>query len=170
MSLLFYSSSTALPTRSVVHKYIDFANEILAVSEINAEHIFETYESMSLQMTTYASGTGDRFPNVILPDWGAIVDQAIEQTGAAFITWNPLVDHEERESYEQYVLQNQQWIEDSYNYTYSPSTLNITTPPYIFAFDKATGARTREARRELYCPIAQIGRSICRHGYLHYGS
>ena len=146
----------------MVQQYIDFANEILAVSEINAEHIFQTYESMSLQMTTYASGTGAQFPNVILPDWGAIVHQAIEQTGAVFITWNPLVSNEDRESYEDYTQQNQQWIEDSRNYTNSLSVLNVSTPQYIFAFDKATGMRTKEAVRDLYCPISQVGTCLCR--------
>ena len=108
-------------------------------------------------MTAYASGTGATFPNVILPDWGSIVAKAIVQTGARFICWNPLVTHANRVSFERYALDNQEWIQNSPNYTKSLSHLNISFPPSISVHNEETGERIPEGVRDLYCPVAQIG-------------
>ena len=108
-------------------------------------------------MTAYASGTGATFPNVILPDWGSIAAKAVVQTGARFISWNPLVTHSQRTSYEQYALENQEWIQNSPNYTKALSYLNISTPSSISVHNEETGERIPEGVHDLYCPVAQIG-------------
>ena len=71
-------------------QYIDFANEIIIVSQLNANHIFETYKSMSLQMTAYAAGTKSVWPFVSFPHFEAQAAQAINFSGANFVAFNDL--------------------------------------------------------------------------------
>jgi hypothetical protein len=91
-----------------IQKYLYFANQIIAVSQMNAIHIFDIYTSMSLQMTAYTMGTGAQWPNVIFPEFDRMIEKARSQTGAAFVGFCPRVKHEDRQDYEDFAYNNQE--------------------------------------------------------------
>ena len=152
-------------------RYTDFANQILSVSQINAKHSFQTYESMSLQMTLYVQRNtqGLEWPNVIFPDYGAIVHKGMETTGATYIGYTPLVTNEQRTSYEEYTSYpaNQGWIQSDASYRFvSPPDIgkNSTTyvSPFIYVFENNETSSSDgeivvpEVERDLYAPVAQV--------------
>jgi hypothetical protein len=141
---------------TTIPKYIDFANQIIAVSQLNAVHIFELYASMSLQMTAYALSTGAQWPNVIFPEFDRMAKHAISLTGAEVVGYGPLVKHRDRQDYEEYVFQNQDWIPAALSDTnLSALVHNISMPPEIIAFNE-TGYPIRESKHPMYVPLVQI--------------
>ena len=165
-------------------KYYDYADEIISVSEINAEHIFTIYESISLQMTAYASARKDAnnginanittsittndddanysdFPFVLFSEFAALSYQAIENTGANYIGYTPLVNHSQREAYEQFMLQNQPtWLRksvDNSKWTDDDSkNVSGLVQPYIVQRNVDTDIISPYPIRDEYAPIAQI--------------
>jgi hypothetical protein len=131
---------------------------------MNAIHIFEIYSTMSLQMTHYAMGTGAKWPNVLFPEFVLMAELARNQTGADFFSYGPLVKVEERQDYEDFVFQNQGWIQTALNRNTSLDQ-NISMPPYMFAFGETTGEPIRESKQELYAPVTQIS-PLDSYGYL----
>jgi hypothetical protein len=149
-------------------QYMDFANQIIAVSQMNAIQIFAIYTSMSLQMTAYTMGTGARWPNVIFPEFDRMIEQARNLTGAAFVGFCPLVKHEDRQDYEDFSYNNQAWVQaalERSNISADQGWYNISTPPFIVRQDMTTGASFRETKHDLYAPVIQIS-PLDTQGYL----
>ena len=125
------------------------------MTQINAQHVYETYSSMSSQMTSSVQLAGEvlNWPNVLFPDFGAMMgNQIIDQTGTRLVTLIPFIQElplgqqhailkNNRDLYEDYVTgQNETWIKNSLNYYRTgsqdeddPSSLVVTpsTPPFI---------------------------------------
>jgi hypothetical protein len=131
---------------------------------MNAIFIFEIYSSMSLQMTHYVMGTGAKWPNVLFPEFVLMAELARKQTGADFFSCGPLVKDEDRQEYEDYVFQNQEWIQTALNRNRSLYQ-NTSMPPSMFRFSETTGEPIRESKKELYSPVTQIS-PLESYGYL----
>jgi hypothetical protein len=103
---------------------------VLSVSKINTANIFETYESFSMQLTSYATGTGDKWPYVTLPEFETRAGKAISRTGADFIGLSSFVTEEQRSEWELYSVMNKGWINDSLEEAGIP----LVEDPQIFPF------------------------------------
>jgi hypothetical protein len=126
---------------------------------MNAVHIFAIYSSMSLQMTAYAMGTGAQWPNVIFPEFDRMIEQARNLTGAAFVGFCPLVKHEDRQEYEDFSYNNQEWVHaalERSNISADQGWYTIETHPFIFRQNQTTGDISRETKHDLYAPVIQI--------------
>jgi class 3 adenylate cyclase len=97
-------------------QFQDFANQVIAVSQINAAHTFDTYESFSLQLTSFALGTGAVWPYVTLPQFEAQASQALQRTGAIFITLTPFVKGSQIAEWESFSVENPGWIEEGFKF------------------------------------------------------
>ena len=132
-------------------QYREFASEIVAVTQINAQHVYETYASMSSQMTSSVQLAGDlmNWPQVLFPDFGAMMgNQIIDQTGTSAVTLIPFIQESpddqhvllktNRHLYEEYVTDHHEsWISNSLNYysfaensADSPAVPPRTPPPW----------------------------------------
>ena len=110
------------------------------MSQLNAVHIFQTYEGVSRQITIGVSGVSDssgnpnnssrsgstgRWPFVTLNGFEPLMKQSIEQTGANFVGLTPLVSEEQRIDFEQYAYDNKQWIKNGLELTGDIEELSI---------------------------------------------
>jgi class 3 adenylate cyclase len=141
----------------------------LAASQVNAIHIFQTIESMSMQLTAYASGHAfpddgqhlSSWPLVQFPDWGALASQVIRVTGASYLGFTTLVTDQDRTAYEQFSSQNQEWIQKALNFTKDPfqeddDEEQIQVSPFIFHFNQDTMNYSSAPSAEVYAPVTQI--------------
>jgi hypothetical protein len=111
---------------------------------------------MSLQMTAYALGTGAQWPNVIFPEFDRMGKHAISLTGAEIVGYGPLVKHRDRQNYEEYVFQNQDWLPAALSDTNVTALgYNISIPPEITAINE-TGYLIRESKHPMYLPFLQM--------------
>jgi hypothetical protein len=92
------------------------AQEVLDVSTLNAFHIFSLYKAEALQMTTSAISSGQELPFFTLPMFEAEAELLINQTKTGqYLALHPLVTESQREQWEAYSVDNQGWVQDTYD-------------------------------------------------------
>lgn len=90
------------------------AQEIIAVSTINAFGIFSHYEAEALQMTTNARATGQEWPFFTLFDFVTEAELLVNQTKTGkFMALHPLVELNQRKQWENYSISNLGWVYDA---------------------------------------------------------
>jgi hypothetical protein len=146
-----------------LHTYITqfhaYANEILDVSQINAKNIFASITSMSVSITSHALFSKSKWPFVSLPDFEAKGEQLVELSGALYFSLNPVVTEENREAWEEYTIQNHEWLADSLSHWHLQEMINQTiVSPFIYRRDVATGEAIPEDRPAdpYYLPVWQV--------------
>jgi hypothetical protein len=130
-------------------QFDDFANQVIEVSQINADHIFESLETASLSFTTISIERNYTWPFAVFDHFEATALQVIEDTGATMIAITPLVLDKDRQQYEDYVVANQGWI---------PSGTNVSAQyPYIHctAGNSTSGPGDRDLYGDIECEQAE---------------
>ncbi len=93
------------------------ATEILAVSTLNAVHVFDLFKAEALQLTTHAISTGQEWPYVTHPLFEAEGDLLMNQTNAVqFVAFLPLITASQKEEWEAFSTSNRSWLQNSYKY------------------------------------------------------
>ncbi|CAB9526367.1 natriuretic peptide receptor 2 [Seminavis robusta] len=93
-----------------------FANEIIQVSQINANAEFQALKALALSVTAYSLGAASgEWPFVtIMPSFYWEGHNTMAQMGASWIILTPIVTEDNRETYEQYVIDNQGWRNETW--------------------------------------------------------
>ena len=169
--LITCSTAVSVSAPSHTLQYREYASEIIAVTQINAQQVYETYSSMSSQMTSSVQLAGGlmNWPNVLFPDFGVMMgNQIIDQTGTSLVTLIPFIEElpleqqhailkNNRQVYEDYVTgQNETWIKNSLNYYRTGGqefVVTPSTPPFIA---KWNDVKTQAPIADSYAPIAQV--------------
>jgi hypothetical protein len=141
-------------------KFEDFANEVISVSQINAIHIFDTFQTFSLQVTAFAIGTNATWPFVAVPQFAVQADHAMERTGASSLSLTPFMKGSEQVEWEAFSVQNQGWVHAGFEHSGAIDEPPASISPYIFeSFQDRTRVeipRVVIAPDSILAPIWQI--------------
>jgi hypothetical protein len=85
---------------------------------------------MTLTMAFYAVAVNATWPFITFHDFEDMGYQAIKHTGANFVEYFPLVKHGDRQAYEEYMYEHQEWIQNglAYRGTNDANILIARTP------------------------------------------
>jgi hypothetical protein len=123
---------------------------------VNAQHIFQTYKALSLDMTSQTKYKNDTWPFITFEYYESLVGEAIKNTGANFVGFTPLVKHKDRKAYEAYAYANQGWMQDALEYT---GNMGHELYPHTKVIDCLQGlAFDHNAcpTKELYAPVRHL--------------
>lgn len=135
------------------------AEEISAVSTINAQFILALYEAESLQMTTHALSSAQEWPFLTFPGFEAEGDLLINQTKTGnYMALHPLVTDEQRKEWEIYASRNLGWLQDAQDFHGIEGNVTDICPwisknPYMCAAEDSSP-------NKLYAPIWQIAPGV----------
>lgn len=79
-----------------------YAEEITLAAETNIGEVLHSLESISLAYTAHAHDTQSNWPNVTLPHFQVLAQNAIEQSGSEAIAFTPFVPEEMQTQWEAY--------------------------------------------------------------------
>ena len=121
------------------------------MSQINANHIFESIQTTSLGFTTLSIERNYTWPFVVFDHFETTALQFIGDTGAGMLGITNLVVDKDRQEYEDYIVANQGWI---------PSGTNASVLfPFIYCFpedDLPENAEIPCPQAEVYASVSQI--------------
>ncbi|CAB9498276.1 Receptor-type guanylate cyclase gcy [Seminavis robusta] len=96
------------------NEFANLADEIMDISQQNVKKVFGTLEGLSVAATSHALHNNESFPFVTIPNYPVKGATARASSQALIIAYLPLVSEENRRDWEQYSVDNQDWIQDSY--------------------------------------------------------
>jgi hypothetical protein len=110
---------------------------------VTASNVFQTIESMSVSITSFALASESTFPFVTIPHYEQQSEHLLHLSGSLFLAYSPLVTETERPFWEQYSKNNQGWMSQSLS-SGSVTGLDQIAPddeitPFIWKFDNDDG-------------------------------
>jgi hypothetical protein len=115
--------------------FYGLAIEIQDVSAYTARQSFAIIKSFSTAVTVSAlQDTPAAFPFVTLPYFHVQAEEAREQSRAEVVVWAPLVKAEQKAQWEQYAIENQDWIREGLDYRGMPNVDPGTIPSQIYSY------------------------------------
>jgi len=104
------------------HQQDDFESKVASLAfEIEdsihhkSKNLFGVLDSMALSVSSFATTTTDPWPFETLPSFEGLASSFREVSGASQISMSPVVADSEKEAWEQYSVDNQGWIQESYD-------------------------------------------------------
>lgn len=105
--------------------------------------MYEALHSLSTEVTAYSEMSGMQFPLVTMPLFEANAYHARKLSGAEVIAYHPLVNRVDRQAWENFAVQNQNWINSSIlifsgeeGYEFRGEFKNVTIKPDIWYHDE----------------------------------
>ena len=144
-----HSSSHYLSRAFSQKQYKNWATEIIEVTQLKSKYVFQEYESMSRQITSQVTNNDKmNWPYVQFVDFAGLADVVMKHTFAKYVAFTPLVEHVDRNSYENFTYTNQDdWISTSLSYTNESSIRDkIYSPLPIWGYN--TSNSTKGERQE----------------------
>lgn len=136
-------------------QFDDFARQVIEVTQINAQNIFERYQTMGRQLTAYALATNSTWPFVQMPMFEAQVSAAVEATDAGFVLFTPVVQEAEVIDFELFASSNRQWMQESIDF-YGLDT-DVNTLPFRPKLYSVAANKTLDDRNlTFHLPVAQV--------------
>ena len=100
---------------SIILQFQSYARETADIAENNANKIFGQLQSFATAITSVAIQTNNYgFPNVTVPHFDKRAQEIANLTGAEMIMFAPFVNQNEKEGWERYAVQHQDWISQDY--------------------------------------------------------
>ena len=137
-SVFFVCNRVANKELTCLHRFVlftfqfrDLATEIIDVSQTSAENLFQSFESLSIGLTSFADGTDEIWPFVTLPIFEAQVGNLRDTLDADWVSVVPFVDNRDRKAWEDYSISTQGWIREGMDMVNKKRRLAEVTP-YIF--------------------------------------
>jgi hypothetical protein len=93
-----------------IQQYYSFAQEITENADKKAELIFGQIRGLALSTTSHSLESNQSLPFVTLPHFGVQAQQAGISTGSELIMFAPIVNEEDSQVWEQYAIDNQDWM------------------------------------------------------------
>jgi hypothetical protein len=118
---------------SSFHQVADYATEIFEVSQITARSIVDTISAMSVTITSYAFEKKVDWPFVTIPDFERRGNQVVKLSGAKYLAFCPLVNEINLPAWEQWSVENQDWIPEVKEARSMGDNSSLITP-FIFQF------------------------------------
>ena len=111
------------------------AKEILSAAKENIRAKDSMIEAFSLSFTSAVIATNQTWPQVVMPDFEKQATIARRNSGAAMIGFCPIVYENEKASWEEFSVDNRQWLKEGLEIQgRDPATDQIS--PVIFSFDE----------------------------------
>jgi class 3 adenylate cyclase len=112
---------------------------------------------MSLTMTFLAVDANTTWPFITFNNFEAMGYEAIKHTGANFVGYTPLVKHEDRQAYEEYSYEHQEWIQRGLAYRGIDANIALYDR-YIYCTDSSNSGNEIKVCEDadVYAPIAQM--------------
>ena len=107
-------SNSFLPASSSIQKFGAYADEIVNLSQENVKKVFGVLEGLSVATTSHALHSNETFPFVTIPNYEERAAAARASSQALLIAYLPLVQDADRNDWESYSVENQDWIQSSY--------------------------------------------------------
>jgi CHASE domain len=132
-----------------------FADEIATVSDKKAKIKYDTVRSLSTVVTSWTLATAsESFPFVALPHFEQVASDAMRQSEAELVAWLPLVTANQRAAFEQYAVENHDWIEHGFQFE------GIKAPPptishEIFSLAEDNVTTDEFASQDYFVPLWQ---------------
>jgi hypothetical protein len=128
---------------------------VIAVSQLNAIHIFDTFETFSLQATSFALATNATWPFVVVPQFEAQARHAMDKSGATSLSLAPLMKGSQQAEWEAFSVQNQGWVQEGFKHTGTTAQPPASIMPFVYeSFENY--ARVEIAPDSVVAPIWQI--------------
>jgi hypothetical protein len=118
---------------SFFHQVADYATEIFEVSQITARSIVDTISVLSVTITSYAFEKKANWPFVTIPDFERRGAQVVKLSGAKYLAFCPLVNETNLPTWEQWSVENQDWIPQVKEARNMGDNSSLITP-FIFHF------------------------------------
>eukprot|EP00934_Nitzschia_sp_Nitz4_P002708 Nitzschia sp. Nitz4//scaffold42_size132992//119267//129070//NITZ4_003422-RA/size132992-processed-gene-0.49-mRNA-1//-1//CDS//3329551787//2698//frame0 len=112
LSIVVYHSSNKSEQNAFEYGFEVVADKLTKEFEGGAIRRLSAVESFATQISSYAQATNASWPNVALPDFerqGHYINDLADMLALVLI---PIVTKENRESYEQFAVENQGWIQE----------------------------------------------------------
>ena len=149
---------------SVLEQFRTFADEIVDMSNTNAENIFGQVNNLATTITSYSSSSNRTWPNVTLPHFDLRAREAEDLSGIELIIFMPVVTESEKLGWEDYAWKHQTWIDEDLKYqrynVSHPGNITRNVYPYTGdgSIDTPNSGRTLTTYDEtFYTPIWQLG-------------
>lgn len=138
------------------------------MSNINANHIFQTIETTSLGFTTLSIERNYTWPFAVFDHFETTALQVIGDTGANLVGITPLVMDKDRQDYEDYIEVNQGWIPSGTNYSLEVPFIYCFTEDVDAVYDGIYPGVIPCPQAEIYAAISQIS-PVAEHGsFINY--
>lgn len=110
--------STFSPTIPRVYQFQDFASEITRSSVSNARNSRLNLENMGHIVTSLSIFSNASWPLLTIPHFEVRASAYLTISKTESIAFAPVVPVDQREAYENYTLNNQQWIQEGIDYMF----------------------------------------------------
>lgn len=94
-------------------QFMASARELLKNSRSKGKNVQDSYERFALWITGFALGTNASWPYLTIPSFEDQADHLRRQTQAEWVSFSPIVTEQDRESWQNYSVQHQGWINGS---------------------------------------------------------
>eukprot|EP00934_Nitzschia_sp_Nitz4_P002991 Nitzschia sp. Nitz4//scaffold42_size132992//130258//132649//NITZ4_003423-RA/size132992-augustus-gene-0.123-mRNA-1//-1//CDS//3329551790//2981//frame0 len=112
MSFVVYYSSLQAEQEAFDYGFEVVADKVTKEFEGGAARRLAAVDSFATQISSYAQATNASWPNVALPDYERRGRSIMELSDMLALVLIPIVTKENRESYEQFTVENQGWIQE----------------------------------------------------------
>jgi Adenylate and Guanylate cyclase catalytic domain/CHASE domain len=126
------------------------SNELIENSQAKVQRVFGDLESMSIATTSQVLHQNkSTWPFVTIPDFEDRAAKLRSTSKALVVAFNPLVGNEDRQVWEQYTVQNQDWLQQEYGGFTQPEAINGNIWGYADKKQRHLEQGTCSARRRL---------------------
>lgn len=114
-SLATYFLLASAERKAFEHDFASYARETASVAENNAANSFGQLQALAIAITSVAEvDNSTEFPFVTVPHFDHRSQAIADMTGAEMVLFVPFVDQSARETWEEYTVDHQGWIEQDY--------------------------------------------------------
>ena len=164
--IVIFITTTNNEEEGFKNEFAALATKVIDSFEFNVARKLGAIDSLDISVTSYAVGTKSTFPFVTMPDFDlrAANTLALADTSSVFLV--PVVKKDLRTQWEEYSVDNQNWIDTSLNRNtigeaapnrhlqqISPHATGISSS--IYRFDENGNAVREESLDDFFLPIWQ---------------
>lgn len=112
VSVVVFLNSTKLEHDAFVDHFYEVASKLALEFQGSAFRCIEASEGFSNQITAYAISSKSEWPNVVIPEFERRVKYDMEVSHIQSVSFFPIVNETNRQSWEAFSVANQGWLKD----------------------------------------------------------
>ena len=113
LAVCAYSLIKKSETKQFESKFGYDAHKVFEAIGSSIDKTFGLLDGFAVTLVSYAKDKEDKWPFVTLPDFGPRMAKLLPQTQAVFVGVVPIVKPDQREDWEAYSIQNDEWVNQS---------------------------------------------------------
>jgi hypothetical protein len=150
LAVYFYTSRAEVKQFQLQYK--DNAQKVIAAIGDSVEHTTGAIDILATHIRSYVHNTNQTWPRVTLPDFAEHASKVRSMSDSIWIAITPLVSYYDKELWEDYAWENQEWLNESVRYQQYNDTNYFG--PIVYTNE------VQEPNRSIYSYFGEIPRYV----------